>query len=264
MRLNYCRSSAIFIMMEYRKKYSTGRGKIYRKTRIQDGCVRINPACSDSKPQRGVLGTSEMLCHFCLRSLCQDGCVRISPVCSDSNPQRGILVLSDQSRREWPCFNPPARTYVGSRSIEWFGRGTDLDAGCVRDVGVDNMDVQTADYWFRKLLVPHIDACLGMYPDGIFHLRDVDQDCLRMAERFRLAYSENGRRQEALRLMEPVVAAHKRTLGEEHPETLASMHALANCYSEAGRQQEVLRLMETVVAARKRQKKRRGLDRGAS
>jgi tetratricopeptide (TPR) repeat protein len=111
---------------------------------------------------------------------------------------------------------------------------------------------QTADYRYRKLLVPHIDACLGMYPDGIFHLRDVDQDCLNMAEGFELAYSENGRRREALQLVETVVAARKRTQGEEHPGTLRSMHALANRYSEVGRRQEALQLTETVMAARKR------------
>jgi hypothetical protein len=49
-----------------------------------------------------------------------------------------------------------------------------------------------------------------------------------------------------------VVAAHKRTLGEEHPDTLLSMHNLANRYSDAGRRQEALQLTETVVAARKR------------
>jgi hypothetical protein len=49
-----------------------------------------------------------------------------------------------------------------------------------------------------------------------------------------------------------VVAIHKRTLGEEHPDTLGSMHNLASSYGEAGRRQEALQLTETVVAARKR------------
>lgn len=42
-----------------------------------------------------------------------------------------------------------------------------------------------------------------------------------------LRYSDAGRRQQALQLIETVVASHKRTLGEEHPDTLASMHNLA-------------------------------------
>ena len=48
-----------------------------------------------------------------------------------------------------------------------------------------------------------------------------------------------------------VVAARKRTLGEEHPGTLGSMHSLAISYSEDGRLQEALQLIETVVVARK-------------
>jgi hypothetical protein len=53
-------------------------------------------------------------------------------------------------------------------------------------------------------------------------------------------------------LTETVVAVLKRTLGEEHPDTLGSMHNLALIYSEVGRWQEALQLTETVVAARKR------------
>jgi Tetratricopeptide repeat len=49
-----------------------------------------------------------------------------------------------------------------------------------------------------------------------------------------------------------VVEARKRTLGEEHPDTLSSIHALAFLYSETGRWPEALRLMEQVVEARKR------------
>jgi hypothetical protein len=41
-----------------------------------------------------------------------------------------------------------------------------------------------------------------------------------------ISYSEVGRRQEALQLLETVVAAHKRTLGEEHPDTLHSVQNL--------------------------------------
>jgi hypothetical protein len=48
-------------------------------------------------------------------------------------------------------------------------------------------------------------------------------------------YREVGRRQEALELLEKVVVARRRTLGEEHPDTLRSMHALAIRYSEVGR-----------------------------
>jgi Tetratricopeptide repeat len=48
------------------------------------------------------------------------------------------------------------------------------------------------------------------------------------------------------------VAVRKRTLDEEHPDTLSSIYALASRYSEVGRRQEVLQLTETVVIANKR------------
>jgi hypothetical protein len=57
---------------------------------------------------------------------------------------------------------------------------------------------QTVDYRFRKQLVPHIDACLHTYEDGVFHLRQVGEECLSMALHFALAYSEAGRQREAL------------------------------------------------------------------
>lgn len=58
--------------------------------------------------------------------------------------------------------------------------------------------------------------------------------------------NEVGRQQETLQLTERVLEARKRTLGDEHPDTLRSMHALANRYSEA------LQLAERVVEAYKR------------
>ena len=87
---------------------------------------------------------------------------------------------------------------------------------------------ETRDYRFRQSMMPHIDACLGFQEDGIFSLRHIGEDCQRMAGDFALVYSEVGRRQEALQLTERVVEARKRTLGEEHPDTVASAQALKN------------------------------------
>jgi hypothetical protein len=111
---------------------------------------------------------------------------------------------------------------------------------------------QTADYLFRRALVPHVDACLRFYADGIFHLQAAGNECLNMAEKFALTYQENGRQQDALELLEGVATARKGTLGEEHPHTLASMHNLATCYGGVGRREEALLLLEKVVAASKR------------
>jgi tetratricopeptide (TPR) repeat protein len=111
---------------------------------------------------------------------------------------------------------------------------------------------QTADYRFRRSLIPHLDACLRVYGGGIFRLQTTKNDNLGMAEKFALAYQENGRYVEASELTEKVMVARKRTLGEDHPDTLRAMHALANLNSEVGRQQEALELMEKVVAKTER------------
>ncbi|KAL8719057.1 MAG: hypothetical protein Q9225_003891 [Loekoesia sp. 1 TL-2023] len=110
----------------------------------------------------------------------------------------------------------------------------------------------TADHRFRQSIVPHIDACLSFRDDGIFSLQNIGEDCQRMASNFALAYSEVGRPKEALQLMEPVVDVYKRTLGEEHPETLNSINSLASYYSNIGRYQEALQLIEPVIDVYKR------------
>jgi tetratricopeptide (TPR) repeat protein len=111
---------------------------------------------------------------------------------------------------------------------------------------------QTADYRFRRALVPHVDACLGFYANGIFHLQAAGNEYLDMAEMFALVYQENGRQRDALELSERAAAARKGTQGEEHPGTVVSIHRLAICYSKVGRLKEALQLLEKVVTANKR------------
>ena len=111
---------------------------------------------------------------------------------------------------------------------------------------------EITDYRFRQSMVPHIDTCLDLRENGIFSLENIGEDCQRMAGDFALVYSEAGRRPDTLQLTERVVEAYKRTLGEEHPDTLRSMHNLANRYSEVGRRPEALQLTERVVEVYKR------------
>ena len=66
------------------------------------------------------------------------------------------------------------------------------------------------------------------------------------------SYSNLGRRQDAVELREKVLEAWKRTLGEEHPDTLLSMGNLASSYSNLGRRQDAVELEEKVLEARKR------------
>jgi hypothetical protein len=48
-----------------------------------------------------------------------------------------------------------------------------------------------------------------------------------------------------------VVQLYKAKPGEDHPDTLQSMHSLAVRYSEAGRRSKALQLIEQVVQLRK-------------
>jgi hypothetical protein len=48
-------------------------------------------------------------------------------------------------------------------------------------------------------------------------------------------YSDVGRTQKALQLTEKILEVKKRTLEDEHPDTLNSMSNLANRYSDVGR-----------------------------
>ncbi|KAK5188746.1 hypothetical protein LTR47_011551 [Exophiala xenobiotica] len=66
-----------------------------------------------------------------------------------------------------------------------------------------------------------------------------------------LVLAENGWTKDALPLTEEVVKLHKSKLGADHPDTLNSIHNLANRCSEAGREAETLQLTEEVVKPRK-------------
>ena len=56
-----------------------------------------------------------------------------------------------------------------------------------------------------------------------------------------------GRQAEAIQLTEQVVKLRKSKLGDDHPDTLTSMHNLAVQYSEVGRRAEALQLTELVL-----------------
>jgi tetratricopeptide (TPR) repeat protein len=98
----------------------------------------------------------------------------------------------------------------------------------------------TDDYVFRRTLIPHIDESLAN-----------DAKC-ELAERFYLAYYENGRWNIAEKLQLLVVGERTRALGEDHADTLASMNDLANTYWRQGRFKEADELDAQVLEARKR------------
>ncbi|MCJ1277133.1 hypothetical protein MMC21_004943 [Puttea exsequens] len=100
------------------------------------------------------------------------------------------------------------------------------------------------DFTFRRSLVSHVLACLRVYDPTSKDFDDpVTREWLKMA----LVLGENGLTRDALQLTERVVELRKSNLGENHPDTLTSMHNLAIRYSEAGRRAEALQLTEQVV-----------------
>ncbi|MCJ1309581.1 hypothetical protein MMC25_003241, partial [Agyrium rufum] len=65
------------------------------------------------------------------------------------------------------------------------------------------------------------------------------------------AYKANGQIEEAIKLMEHVVAVREK-LAEDHPSRLASQHQLAGIYQANGQIEEAIKLMEHVVAVREK------------
>jgi len=62
------------------------------------------------------------------------------------------------------------------------------------------------------------------------------------------SYFFAGRREEALKLREKVLALRRKVLGPEHPDTLWATEYLAISYHDAGRREEALKLREEVLA----------------
>jgi len=67
-----------------------------------------------------------------------------------------------------------------------------------------------------------------------------------------MAYRANGQVNDAVRLLEHVVAINERALAEDHPSRLASQGVLASAYQANGQVKEAVRLLEHVVAIRER------------
>ena len=80
---------------------------------------------------------------------------------------------------------------------------------------------------YRRSLVPHIDACLQYKrSQGTFETKD-ESACIHQTIKFAAIYSECGQWIKAAELQESVLAIQNGSLGEEHPETLRAMSALA-------------------------------------
>ena len=76
-------------------------------------------------------------------------------------------------------------------------------------------------------------------------------------------YFKAGRRDEALKIREEVLAISRKTNGPEHPDTIWAMNDLANSYFDAGRRSEALKMPREEVLAAQPQDKRRGAPKHA-
>ena len=62
-----------------------------------------------------------------------------------------------------------------------------------------------------------------------------------------LIYQAQGRNAEAASIQEDVLAKQKRIMGDNHPHTLTSMHALAITYQAQGRNADAATIQEDVL-----------------
>ena len=98
------------------------------------------------------------------------------------------------------------------------------------------------------MLVPHIDACFESSQCSSAILGYFDEDQIKMAYNFSLAFGENGRLRDSMELCEKVFKARQRTLGSDHPDTLYVMGNLAICYNDLGQHREAMELNEKTFA----------------
>jgi hypothetical protein len=91
---------------------------------------------------------------------------------------------------------------------------------------------------------------LGTVPQRA--LGEEHSDTLSARGNLAASYWQAGRTDEAVALLEQVVADRVRLLGEEHPDTLTARANLAASYWQAGRTDEAIGIEEQVVAARVR------------
>ncbi len=100
----------------------------------------------------------------------------------------------------------------------------------------------------RKIAADQFRAARKIYME---HLGPDDSRTLGSMNSLAVAYHDLGRRAEALKLREEVLALCKAKLGADHPETLLAMNNLASSYDAAGRLAEALNLHEKTLALRK-------------
>ncbi|KAH8588254.1 hypothetical protein B0O99DRAFT_693645 [Bisporella sp. PMI_857] len=107
------------------------------------------------------------------------------------------------------------------------------------------------DFIYRRSLLSHILCCMKHFKLQNKTIHSQEEEII-IASKFAQVYVDSGQWRNACELREEVLEARKRTLGDEHPDTLLSMNNLASSYSDLGRMQEAVKLKEKVLKAGKR------------
>ncbi len=108
-------------------------------------------------------------------------------------------------------------------------------------------ELEPSSQAYRRSLVPHIDACLQYKcSQGTFEAKD-ESACIHETIKFAAIYSECGQWIKATELQEGVLALQQRSLGEEHPETLRAMSALAWSYWNLSQINKAVNLQRQVL-----------------
>ena len=88
--------------------------------------------------------------------------------------------------------------------------------------------------------------------ESIFDSSDKNTDLLESGPNLANSYLELGMYKEAMQLFQQMLEAHKRLLGDEHPNTLKVMRRLAKSFTKLGRYQEAMHLHKQTLELRKR------------
>jgi len=105
-------------------------------------------------------------------------------------------------------------------------------------------ELESSSQPYRRSLVPHIDACLQSDQLKLLPKHAEDATSVSKNIKFAAIYSECGKWAKARVLQETVISVQRKTRGEQHPDTLQAMSALAWSYwnlSQIGKAMELQR-----------------------
>jgi serine/threonine-protein kinase len=156
------------------------------------------------------------------------------------------LELADLLRETSEFDEAGRRLRAAMTELEHAGGPAEMLAKVYNDYGLlfENQErFDEAELWARRAL----DVAAALPPST-----DNEVRLARFRHNLAIALSSQGRHDEAIELLEAVVADKRDLLGEEHPSTLLSMEVLATTLRTANRLERAATLLTDALAARKR------------